>query len=390
MALLSKATLLLLGPLWILLWVVHRWQQAAWTGRVGQEWQQLAALLLMAGFVLNLGYGFSGTGTTLKEFEFVSHALAGEIRPNQLSSNRFRSTGLGELPSPVPREFLLGLDMQKRDFENGRWTFLAGRWKWGGIPYFYLAAIAIKSPLGYGVLLLIVIAVIWRGGARSRQSGAVLGWTIISIIGFVSLEQGFTAFVRYVLPALPFAIVLLSGVGLWVESGTRLARYAVGVTLVWIVSSSVWCLPFSLSYFNELVGGPANGHEYLFDSNVDWGQDLYFVKDWVKRHPAARPITLSWHDIFDPELAGLNLPRTPSPPQEQGEPVRPRPDSSFEGWHIVCVNNLHSADQRFAYLRELQPVDRIGDSVMVYHLDKQQAERAKARISPPLMPPKQR
>ena len=407
LALLSKATLLVLGPLWIVLWVLHRWGVSAcdppavspfaprtdvlsrserrhsWRG----ELLQLMVALLLSCYVLNLGYGFKGTGTQLKDFAFVSYGLGGERRAGQVSSNRFRETWLGKLPIPVPREFVLGLDMQKKDFEFGRWTFLAGRWKWGGWGYFYLAAIAIKSPLGYGVLLLAVLRVVWRGGPTLRRPALAIVLPIVAIIGFVSQEQGFTTFVRYVLPALPFAIVLLGGVGRWVDQGSRLARYGVGVTLAWIVSTSLWCLPFSLSYFNELIGGPEQGHEYLFDSNVDWGQDLYFVKDWVDRHPEARPLTLSWNDIFDPELAGLNLPLTPNPPNRVGGQAGPHPDSSFAGWHIVCVNNLHSADQRYAYLRELEPVDRIGYSVMVYHLNEEQARKAKARISPPLMPP---
>ena len=387
LALLSKATLLVFGPLWIGLWVVHRWRKGAGFEWQGAEARQLAVALLLSCYVLNMGYSFAGTGTRLRDFEFVSHTLGGARRPGQISSNRFRNSLLGRLPLPVPREFVLGLDMQKKDFENGRWTFLAGRWKWGGWPYFYLVAIAIKSPLGYGLLLVAAIRVVWQGGLESRRTTLAIVLPIVAIIGFVSREQGFTTFVRYVLPALPFAIVLLAGVGRWVDQGTKLARYGVGITLAWIVSTSLWCLPFSFSYFNELVGGPEQGHEYLFDSNLDWGQDLYFVRDWIEQHPEARPLTLSWNDIFDPELAGLNLPLTPNPPNRVGGKVGPHPDSSFVGWHIVCVNNLHSADQRYAYLRELQPVDRIGYSVMVYHLDEEQARKARARISPPLMPP---
>lgn len=392
LALLSKATLLVLGPLWIVLWVVHRWQR----GILGRAWRreagQLCVALLLGVYVLNLGYGFSGTGTKLREYEFVSHALGGELRPGQISSNRFRGTALGDLPCPVPSQFLLGLDLQKKDFEIGRWTFLAGRWKWGGLPYFYLFAVAIKSPLGYGVLLLIALRVVWRGGSELRSSVMAIVLPVVAILGFVSREQGFTTCVRYVLPALPYAIVLLASAGRWVETGSKWARYSVGMTLAWIVSSSLWCLPFSLSYFNELVGGPTQGYRYLFEANVDWGQDLYFVKDWVERHPEARPVTLSWFEIFDPELVGLNLPPTPTPsvPQSTGGQNGAPPASVFEGWHIVSVHNLQSADQRLAYLRELEPIDRIGYSVMVYHLDKQQAERARRRMEPPLVPPTSR
>ena len=192
---------------------------------------QLTVALLLSCYVLNLGYGFKGTGTRLKEFEFVSYALGGERHPGQISANRFRDSWLGNVPIPVPREFVLGLDMQKKDFENGRWTFLAGRWKWGGWWYFYVAAIAIKSPLGYGLLLLAALGVVWRGGPALRRAGVAIVLPVVAIIGFVSREQGFTTFVRYVLPALPFALVLLAGVGRWVDQGSKLARYGVGVTL---------------------------------------------------------------------------------------------------------------------------------------------------------------
>lgn len=387
LALLSKATLLVFGPLWIALWAIHGWWRAAPETSLKVELGQLTLALGLSCYVLNLGYGFKGTGTRLGDFEFVSDTLGGERRPGQVSANKYRESLLGRLPVPVPREFVLGLDMQKKDFEFGRWTFLAGEWKWGGWWYFYLVAIAIKSPLGYGVLLLAALRVVWQGGPQLRLAGVAILLPMVAIIGFVSREQGFTTFVRYVLPALPFGIVLLAGVGRWVDQGSELARNVVGITLAWIVSSSLWCLPFSFSYFSELIGGPSQGHEYLFDSNVDWGQDLYFVRDWVEQHPEARPLTLSWNDIFDPEMAGLSLPLTPNPPNREGGQVGPQPDSSFEGWHIVCVNNLHSADQRYAYLRELEPVDRIGYSVMVYHLNEEQARTARARISPPLMPP---
>jgi hypothetical protein len=43
-----------------------------------------------------------------------------------------------------------------------------------------------------------------------------------------------------------------------------------------------------MSYFNEAVGGPENGHAYLVDSNIDWGQDLFFLRRWLDKHPEAR------------------------------------------------------------------------------------------------------
>lgn len=388
LAMLAKSTMLIFGPLWIGVWLARRLWEGATLSVWRQQILQLGMLLIVGVYVLNMGYGFSGTGTKLKEYRFITRTLGGELREGQPYANRFFSAGIGELPVPLPRQFVIGLDLQKRDFENGRWAYLAGEWRWGGWPYFYLAAIAIKSPLGYGGLAILAIAVILRAERSARRAGLFWIGLIVALIGVVSLEQGFTSFVRYVLPALPFAIMLMSAVGHWVDGGGRPSRWVVGGLLGWVIGSSTWCLPHSLSYFNELIGGPENGRFYLYDANIDWGQDLYFVKDWIERHPEARPVTLTWNGIFDPQLVDLNLPRTPSPPFEPGGQTWPKADSSFAGWHIVNVTSLHSADMRFAYLRDLEPVDRIGYSVMVYHLTEEQAAKARTRISPSLMPPK--
>lgn len=389
LALLSKATFLVFGPAWILLWGVHRYQLRTCNGCWKREVGQLLLILTLSCYVLNLGYGFVGTCTPLKSYRFVSRMLAGNLLQGQVSSNRFQGTILGEVPVPVPRQFLRGLDLQKKDFESGRWSYLGGKQTWRGSWYFYLAAILMKSPLGYGVLLIIALSAIRRGSAVPRHSAALIALPGVAVIAFVSFEQGFACFVRYVLPALPFAIVLMGAAGHWIDSGSRVARCVVGLTLTWIAGSSLWCYPYSLSYCNELVSGSVNGYRYLSDSNIDWGQDLYFVQDWLKQHPECQPVTLAWNELLDPKIIGIDLPQTPSPAQVEESDVRQCSHNLFEGWHIVCVSALNASDQRYAYLRGMKTVDRIGYSVMVYHMDKEQAKNAESLFSPPLSPPKE-
>lgn len=54
----------------------------------------------------------------------------------------------------------------------------------------------------------------------------------------------------------------------------------VGVLASWIFASSLWVYPHSLSYFNESVSGPLNGPKHLLGSNVDWGQDILYARQW--------------------------------------------------------------------------------------------------------------
>src|SRR5205807_9290989 len=65
---LTKATWVVLFPLWAVLWAAWRWPElrgAAWPGRL-REAGQLAVVLLLGLYVINLGYGFEGSWQRLR------------------------------------------------------------------------------------------------------------------------------------------------------------------------------------------------------------------------------------------------------------------------------------------------------------------------------------
>ncbi len=70
----------------------------------------------------------------------------------------------------------------------------------------------------------------------------------------------------------------------------------------WPGSPSDTCLaaPRLLGYFNESIGGWREGHRYLADSNIDWGQDLLRLEDRLRGEPAATPLWLA--QAGDPPL----------------------------------------------------------------------------------------
>jgi len=59
-----------------------------------------------------------------------------------------------------------------------------------------------------------------------------------------------------------------------------------------------------MSYFNEIAGGPDNGHAHLVDSNIDWGQDVFFLKKWMDEHPEARPMKVAVADFIAWDILG--------------------------------------------------------------------------------------
>jgi hypothetical protein len=445
---LTKSTWIILFALWPLLHLVYHWRRT-------KHWRQLAAILLLALYVLNLGYGFEGTFTSLGEFDFITKEFAGTS--DGKPGNRFRGSTLSEVPLPLPKNYILGIDYQKRHFEMKLPSYLAGEWKRGGWWYYYLYALAIKVPLGTWLLALLAVGVTvwdWRRkkgsavlecedssslsfskkrvrtadykratqahGEPKRQQVAALQspWRdefvllapAIAILVFVSSQTGFNHHLRYVLPAFPFAFIWISKVGRIFETANdapqqttdngqrtkqwrvRTIRGVVAGALAWSIVSSLSAYPHSLSYFNELVGGPKNGHWHLANSNTDWGQDLLYLKRWYDEHPQARPLGVGYDNIIDPRVAGIeNAPIPRAEPKAEpicedcGEPAKKPTLGPRPGWFAISVNRIQGRAKEYRYFLEFEPVDWIGYTMPVYHITLDEANRVRRKLGLPTL-----
>ena len=111
-----------------------------------------------------------------------------------------------------------------------------------------------------------------------------------------------------------------------------------------------------------------NGWRLLGFSNVDWGQDLLLVDDWIKSHPNCRPLAFNlslWNAHRNGELFGLPNNLAQSLPGDLTQK-----DIIDEGWYIVNVRALYNLPGQpgLQYLQKLEPVDRIGYSFHVYRV----------------------
>ena len=65
--------------------------------------------------------------------------------------------------------------------------------------------------------------------------------------------------------------------------------------------------------FNELAGGPATGYTKLADSNLDWGQDLPGLRQYMERENIDS-VKLSYFGRAFPEAYGIKYEPLPSFP----------------------------------------------------------------------------
>jgi len=380
---LTKFTLLILYPIIIVLWLAFH------AGRLRSSVALVAMILAISVVILNAGYGFQGTATRLGDITFVSESFTGEHRPDRAVAprivrlgNRLNGTWLGSLPLPVPLNYVRGIDLQRHDFETGLRSYLRGTWQDRGWWYYYLYALWVKLPLGV-IALVVWGAADWARRARTEWRDQIaVAVPALAIIGFVSIQTGFTHHLRYVLPAFPFLILLASRVG--AAARGRLGTAALVGLLGWTAVSSLRVQPHSLAYFNELAGGPAAGAEHLIDSNLDWGQDLLRLRNWLVDHPRSERLRLAYFGTIDPELVGIEY-KLPPPGLAALEPGR----------YAISVNFIYGLRYRafngakqivvvepndYTHFQQLRPVERIGGSILVF--DVTEADIASLRGNP--------
>ncbi len=225
LALLSKFTLLVFYPVFLLVWLAAWWRGRDSVSHRGTtlRWPQFAAVLIVSLLVLNLGYGFQGTGRTLGSFGFKSRALSGAERT---WGNRFQDTWLESLPVPLPEAYVTGLDEQKSHADAGFPAYFWGEWRRGGWWYYYPVAAAVKIPLGSWLLALLAVALAWLGKRfRAPFREELLLWLPAgAILALLASQTGINSHFRYLLPALPFVFIGIARVGKLVEEAWHAGR----------------------------------------------------------------------------------------------------------------------------------------------------------------------
>lgn len=337
---------------------------------MGVQIKGTATVLFIALYVLNLGYGFEGLLRPLGRYEFVSPTFKGTEVSTRLG-NRFKGTVLEHVPVPVPKAFLEGIDLQRRDFENSRGsikTYFCGQWYDHGWWWYYFYVVAAKTPVAFWLLAgLCLCRRLMRRHRKLVQSGEVfLIIPGIMLFGLACSQTGFGHSLRYILPAFPFAFVIVASVfsdrpGL-VGS---LRRFRVETAcLAYFICSSVAVFPHSLAYFNEAVGGPFNGHAHLLDGNMDWGEDFIYLSEWADEHPDLKPLYVAYWGSSAIEKLGVDFQRPP----EFNDAIE---GGREPGWYAISVSHLRGEYRRsgnYTDFLERAPVDHIGYTIYVYHI----------------------
>jgi hypothetical protein len=266
-----------------------------------------------------------------------------------------RGTG----PVRFAPEFFSGLKTVRWHNRIGHLSYLMGDFRTTGFPLYYIAALAVKTPLPY-LLLLLAGAVACARRLRDMRyllpvSSALGILAVAMFLGRINIG------IRHILPVyLGFSLVAAVGAVEILQS--RKFRLAGVALLGWLFVASAVAHPDYLAYFNELAG--REPEKILIDSDLDWGQDMKRLGERLHALGAQRV-------AFNPMLT-IRVENYGFPTIEKFSP-----DAPAHGWNAAHITPLKFMEYEFRVQHPglkfwpdgIRPVERVGKGVLLWYVE---------------------
>jgi len=255
----------------------------------------------------------------------------------------------------------------------GHHAFFLGEYSDKGWLLYFPVAFLIKTPVP-SLLLIAASLLLFRAGRPLRLREALFLLVPVGIFLALMIPAKINIGVRYLTPIYPFLFVCAARLATLSFPRPWLAPVLLGVPVLLTAVSSLRQAPHQLAYFNELIGGPDHGDRYLADTNIDWGQDLKGLREYILDE-RLDVVYLSYFGTAPAEEYGIRYQELPSfgAVDWPAHPVGGMPREEPRKLLAVSVTNLQGAylgepgPYAFFY-RERSPLAKIGYSIWIYDL----------------------
>jgi 4-amino-4-deoxy-L-arabinose transferase-like glycosyltransferase len=298
-------------------------------------------------------------------------------------------------------QYLLGLVSVIRRTEAGgiyEYPFyFLGEVSLSGWPHYFPVLYTIREPLAFHIMTALALFLAARRVWTTRWGiSSIISWlrshpaetlmlSWLTLYWGTAITANLNLGIRHLLTVFPFTMVLVAReLSHWLNSTPATSRrgrtqYAkctlVAAMLLWQSASVLRIYPSFMAYFNEIVGGPDGGADYVVD--FDWGQDLIRLRNFLAAHHI--------------EKIALDYFGTSSPAYELGEKFVPWRSAQGPptGWLAVSALRLkiaqgqwprdlrHPVEDAYDWLRGKKPVAKIGYSIFVFDMHTVKTMRAK-------------
>ena len=298
----------------------------------------------------------------------------------------FETGSVAGLPFAIPAATHLKIYLSLQEhYTLGHPTFLMGQVSSQGWWYYFPIAFALKTPLplligaAYGLCRWVCLALrqrrakpravfsLTRSLMRLSEPATLVFYVFPIAYAATSLFSTVNIGYRHLLPLLPFLILGVAGSWRGAHFTRPAGRVAQVALLLWLIWGTLAVAPNYLAFFNEIAGGPAGGYRTLVDSNLDWGQNLWQLRDWMAEHDVDS-VFYAHYSPARPEAYGIRVAFLPPDPRAGAfTPWQPAP--GFYAIGATVLQGPYAPDPNFyAWFRSREPVARLGHALWVYEV----------------------
>jgi 4-amino-4-deoxy-L-arabinose transferase-like glycosyltransferase len=328
----------------------------AWLGKASTA-GTIAIIVLWAGYGFSVGHVRESMQLTPGNMPSFQH-FPGPVR----SIARDMVTSDWALPAPA---LLRGIADAWVLNKSGSQGYLLGKIKTGGWWYFFLVAVAVKTPLPFLILCMAGFAVLLAQKRERRWQALAPAVSAIAVL-IVTMGVSYNAGLRHVLIVFPLlAVVGGFGAGyLWQLPGR--ARFSARVLVAGLLLcqglASFGARSDYIAYFNPLAGKDPS-KVLLTGCDLDCGQDLYRLADELRAQHISHVNIAMWSSA---ELSYMGLPE-----MEVLPPFHP-----VTGWVAISARSLRFGDvfhttyppHAFDWLNQYPPKEWVGKTIRLYYV----------------------
>ena len=282
--------------------------------------------------------------------------------------------------------YLAGLQYVRWHNATGHTAFLFGEYSTTGWWYYFPSAWLVKTPLATVILLLFTFIAwikksvttfilrkqssnsFWKNFIVHLRNQPLLFYTLFIpplIYVLWSMTSHINLGVRHLSVIYPFIFIAISTLALLqLQRWQRWWQVVLFSLLAVYVSMSLYTYPRYISYFSELVGGSHQGYKYLLDSNLDWSQSFYYLRDFLRQrgwqHETIFLATLTTSDPRTYDISWQSFP----PEAKNATSLSQLPP----GIYVLAASYSLTGDMSLQWLLDQYPREQVGDAFFVYDL----------------------
>ena len=275
-----------------------------------------------------------------------------------------------------PMKYYEGFKMLYEHNFGGHSSYLMGEFSKDGWWYYFPIAFLVKTPAITLVLLVISLLIYGinflkifknkhiieniKNNKEYIRNGLYL--LVLPVSYFIYMISGnINLGIRHLMPMYPFLFVFIAFVLIQyikkikqVKNKNFINNFLVILGIIIIVNTMI-VFPNFLSHFSWFIGGTNNGGYFLLDSNLDWGQGVKKLDNYLEENNITETIKLDYFGQSVPKYYGIDY--------------KPYHGETRTGFIAVSKQLLYGdQDNVYGWLREIEPTAEIGKSMYVYDL----------------------